>query len=292
MQARDAGSRHILANTFTNKAADEMLESITLLIDEAASGMWNSTLRSTCVRILGKEQDRFGYSSSFPIYDSADQRALVKRILKELGDDDLALTPNAVIGKMSRLKNELADVDFYRRSSNSEDAVDASFIEVWDRHQRQLQQSKAFYFNDLIGQTVYLFLAFPVVAAQYQARFHQVLVDEDQNKSHAQYALIQELTRLISAERVAEKPAATRADDGSVPGASLTVVGTPISPFMPSEVRTFATSPNLSVILSGRRSCGWSRTSALPRTSSSGERRHRQQLRLESQEPSHRFLGG
>ena len=111
LQTRDAWPSQILAITFTNKAASEMRERITGLIGEAAGGMWISTFHSACVRILRKEHDRFGYSSSFTIYDSADQRALVKRILKELGGDDMGLTTNAVIGKMSRLKNELADVE-------------------------------------------------------------------------------------------------------------------------------------------------------------------------------------
>lgn len=225
LQSRDAWPSQILAITFTNKAAQEMRERITSLIGDAAHGMWVSTFHSACVRILRAEHDRFGYSSSFTIYDSADQRALVKRILKELDGDDFGLTPNAVIGKMSRLKNELADVESYRRSSNSQDPADALFIEVWDRYQRQLQRSQAFDFDDLIGQTVYLFRAFPEVAAQYQARFRHVLVDEYQDTNHAQYALIRELTRPIPAERVPDKPAVTRADDGSVPGASLTVVG-------------------------------------------------------------------
>jgi DNA helicase-2/ATP-dependent DNA helicase PcrA len=157
--------------------------------------MWISTFHSACVRILRKEAERFGYSASFTIYDSADQRALVKRILKELDADDLGLTPNAVINKMSRLKNELADVDSYRRSSSSHDPADALFVEVWDRYQRELTRSQAFDFDDLIGQTVYMLRAFPEVAARYQARFRHVLVDEYQDTNHAQYALIRELTR-------------------------------------------------------------------------------------------------
>lgn len=225
LQSRDAWPSQILAITFTNKAAGEMRERITGLIGDAANGMWISTFHSACVRILRTEHDRFGYSSSFTIYDSADQRALVKRILKELGGDDLGLTPGAVIGKMSRLKNELADVDSYRRTSNSQDPADALFIEVWDRYQRELHRSHAFDFDDLIGQTVYLLRAFPDVAASYQARFRHVLVDEYQDTNRAQYELIRELTRAIPPERVPEKPQAPRADDGSIPGASLTVVG-------------------------------------------------------------------
>ena len=154
LASRDAWPSQILAITFTNKAAGEMRERVEGLDGEASRGMWISTFHSACVRILRKEHDRFGYSSSFTIYDSADQRALVKRILKELDTTDSGLTPGAVIGKMSRLKNELSDVDTYRRTSDSSDPADALFLEIWDRYQRELTRSQAFDFDDLIGQTV------------------------------------------------------------------------------------------------------------------------------------------
>ena len=106
---------------------------------------------------------------------------------------------SAVSSKISNLKNELTDVDSYARSANMNDPKEAGFLEIFRQYTRRLRAANALDFDDLIGETVYLFRAFPEVAALYQRRFRHVLVDEYQDTNHAQYSLIRELTREVDA---------------------------------------------------------------------------------------------
>lgn len=231
IETREAWPSQILAITFTNKAAAEMRERVQSLLGDGASGMWISTFHSACVRILRREAESLGLSSTFTIYDSADTRTMLKRIIKELDADTMGFTPAGAQAKISRLKNELTDVDAYARNANLNDPKEAVFLEIFRHYSRRLRDQHALDFDDLIGETVYLFRAFPKVAALYQRRFRHLLVDEYQDTNHAQYALIRELTRPVERDVVDELDAhgvlvrGLTDDAGEIPGASLTVVG-------------------------------------------------------------------
>ncbi len=229
IETRDAWPSQILAITFTNKAAAEMRERVESLMGKAAEGMWISTFHSACVRILRREAETFGYKKSFTIYDSADSRALIKRIIKDLDADTFGFTVSKVSGRISKAKNELQDVETYSRDANFADPAEAVFVEMFRRYSSELTRANAFDFDDLIAQTVYLFRAFPRVAALYQRRFRHILVDEYQDTNHAQYSLIRELTRPPSREdlvgAVGFDGMPLKEYDRPLGPASLTVVG-------------------------------------------------------------------
>ncbi|GAA4486187.1 ATP-dependent helicase [Microbacterium panaciterrae] len=233
LRQREAWPSQILAITFTNKAAGEMRERVVQLVGDSARGMWISTFHSACVRILRREAEQFGFTKSFTIYDSGDSRALIKRLVKDHEADAFGFTPAAMQSRISKLKNELQDAESYARQANMSDPAERVFIEVFADYQRQLQKANAFDFDDLIGQTVYLFRAFPQIADIYRRRFRHILVDEYQDTNAAQYALIHELTRPVQGN--APEPYASNGmmifepdpheAAGVEPGAALTVVG-------------------------------------------------------------------
>ncbi|MFC6356942.1 ATP-dependent helicase [Luethyella okanaganae] len=228
---REAWPSQILAITFTNKAAAEMRERVEQLLGQASDGMWISTFHSACVRILRREAEKAGLAGTFTIYDSADVRNVLKRIIKELDADTLGFTPAGVSNRISKLKNELADADSYARNANLDDPQEVMFLEIFRQYTRRLRAASALDFDDLISETVFLFRSFPDVAALYQRRFRHVLVDEYQDTNHAQYSLIRELTRPVAPDLAEQMETAgmhvrsLQDASGGIPGASLTVVG-------------------------------------------------------------------
>ena len=183
----------ILAITFTNKAANEMKNRVMELVGDASRNMWVSTFHSACVRILRSNIDKLGYTRDFVIYDSADQKTVVKDIMKTLGMTD-EYEPRYMINQISRAKDRLLTPDKYREKYQQ--SIDQRKVwEVYDRYQRRLKSNNALDFDDLINKTIELFSKEPGILEKYQDRFQYIMVDEYQDTNKAQYRLINQLAK-------------------------------------------------------------------------------------------------
>jgi DNA helicase-2/ATP-dependent DNA helicase PcrA len=220
---RDAHPGSILAITFTNKAAAEMKERVAELVGNRAKIMWVSTFHSACVRILRKEAKRFGFTSSFSIYDQTDSQRLMTLVCRELELDPRRYPPRQLSHQVSALKNELIDYETALARANSHH--ERMTAEAYEVYQRRLTEANAMDFDDLIMTTVHLLQAFPDVAEHYHRRFRHVLVDEYQDTNHAQYVLVRELVGRKERRTIDGDVVGGAKDAPAVEPAELCVVG-------------------------------------------------------------------
>ena len=179
----------ILAITFTNKAAAELKERICKSVPEGGADIWASTFHSTCARILRRFGDRIGYGSHFTIYDTDDQRRLMKDILKELNIDEKFLPVKTVLSAISSAKDEMKTPAEYR-STIGFDPRKANIANAYEVYQKRLKDANAMDFDDMLLNTVLLFEENPDVLELYQRQFRYVMVDEYQDTNRVQYKFV------------------------------------------------------------------------------------------------------
>ncbi len=179
----------ILAITFTNKAANEIKARLNNMLGEVGTQIWAGTFHSTCAKILRFDGESLGYSSHFTIYDSADQKRVVKDCMKALNIDEKFIPVKSVINEISRAKDELIDCEEYLNTTGG-DTRKLQIGKVYTEYQRVLKESDAMDFDDLIYNTVRLLETDKAVCEKYQQKFKYIMVDEYQDTSHAQYMLV------------------------------------------------------------------------------------------------------
>lgn len=180
---------HILALTFTNKAANEMRERVNNIIEYGAGSIWVSTFHSTCVRILRRFIDHLGYDNAFTIYDSDDQKSLMKDICKQLNIDTKKYKERTFLNAISSAKDELKTPEQYA-DEVAKEYNKKIFGRVYKEYQKRLKQNNALDFDDLIMLTVQLFRQNAEILNHYQERFLFILVDEYQDTNTAQFTLL------------------------------------------------------------------------------------------------------
>ena len=186
--------KNILAITFTNKAAGEMRDRVNQLADVNGGSVWVSTFHSTCVRILRRFIDRLGYDTNFTIYDTDDQKHVIKEIIKQMDLDTRMYKDRALLSAISSAKNELISPEEYQLSVAG-DWNGQVISKVYKAYQRMLKQNNALDFDDLLMKTVELFQSQPDVLDSYQERFRYLMVDEYQDTNTAQFALVNLLAK-------------------------------------------------------------------------------------------------
>lgn len=182
----------IMAITFTNKAAGELKDRLCAMLGETGNDIWASTFHSTCARILRRDGERIGYSSHFTVYDTDDQRRLMKSILKELNISEKNITPKSILKEISRAKDSLISPAEYALTVGDDFRLKI-ISRAYTTYQKRLEDADAMDFDDLINKVVELFKKCPDVLEYYQNRFRYLMVDEYQDTNHAQYTFVRML---------------------------------------------------------------------------------------------------
>lgn len=180
---------NIMAITFTNKAAGEMRERVDSIVGFGSESIWVSTFHSTCVRILRRHIDRLGFDTNFTIYDSDDQKSVIKDICKRLQIDTKIYKEKSFLSAISKAKDELISTEEFALNAGG-DFNQKKYASVYAEYQKQLRSNNALDFDDLIVKTVDLFQTQPDVLDYYQERFKYIMVDEYQDTNTAQFKLI------------------------------------------------------------------------------------------------------
>ena len=180
---------NILAITFTNKAANEMKERIANIVGDDAKDIWMGTFHSICVRILRRFIDRIGFDSSFIIFDTSDQKTLVKGCMKDLAIDDKLFNDRAVLSEISNAKNEMLEPDQYMLRANG-DFRKEKIATVYELYQKRLKENNAIDFDDIINYTIKILEENPDILEYYSSKFQYVLVDEYQDTNKSQFTLV------------------------------------------------------------------------------------------------------
>ncbi len=190
---RPAKPWQILAITFTNKAANELKERIGKMLGEDANQVKAGTFHSICSKILRRDGDRLGYTNHYTIYDSDDQKKVMKDVFSKLDISDKQLHPKTVINEISRAKDSLITPEEYMKEAESDPRLKL-IAKIYAKYQEELRSADAMDFDDLIYNTVRLFENNPDILEGYQARLRYIMVDEYQDTNHAQYMLVKLLS--------------------------------------------------------------------------------------------------
>ena len=189
IEERGVNPWNILAITFTNKAAGEMRQRVDSLVGFGFESIWVSTFHSMCVRILRRFIDRLGYDNRFTIYDTDDQKTLMREVCRKVDIDTKRIRERAILAEISSAKNELVTPEEYELNAGG-DLSKQKLAKAYREYEAQLKSNNALDFDDLLVKTVQLFQTQPDVLENYQERFRYIMVDEYQDTNTVQFQLV------------------------------------------------------------------------------------------------------